>query len=295
MSKFDRIPLFISIVEENGFAKAARKKQISTAAISRQMAALESELGVQLIQRTTRQMKLTEVGVDYYQRCKKALTELQEAESAIIGSQHEATGILNVTSNRYFALTYLVPTLAKFMQQNPKLRIKLELAERFPDLAEENVDILFGVSWEGPAELVRKRVAMTRYVLCASPRYLQQYGTPQTPEELMQHQYITHSMRTSNNVIQFKDGKEVYVEPLLYLNDSYTMRECAIRDMGIVKLHDHIVTDALEDGRLIEILVAYIEPEQAVYLYYQQSRYLQPKIRRFIDFYTRDPQKLLLT
>lgn len=286
MSKFDRIATFLAVIEENGFAAAARKKGVSTAAISRQVAALEQELGAQLLLRTTRQISLTEVGEEYYQQCKKALSELYDAEIAIAKSKNEATGILHVMANRYFAITYLLPKLPEFMQLNPNLRVHFQLAERFPNLEKEDIDILFGVSIEGSAELIRRRVTTTRYVLCASPKYLKIHGTPEVPADLIKHHYITHSIRKPNNVVFLKEDKDIHVNPTLWLNDSYAMRECAIHDMGIVNLHDYMIVDALKDGRLVEILQEYQEPQKNVYLYYRQSRYLQPKIRRFIDFYT---------
>jgi DNA-binding transcriptional LysR family regulator len=288
MSKLERINAFISVVEQNGFAAAARKDGVSTAAISRQVARLEFDLKAELLQRTTRQISLTEIGAEYYQHSKKALAELAEAEMAISDSRGEPTGILRVTSSRYFAVKYLIPQLPEFMALNPKLRVKVELAERFPDLTKENIDLIFGVSMEGPEALVRRRVATTRYVLCVSPAYLEKYGEPRVPADLSKHYYITHSMRKPDNVVTFKNNKEIYVEPILWLNDSRAMCECAIQGMGIVRLHDYIVTDALEDGSLVEILPEFCEREQPVYLYYHQSRYLQPKIRRFIDFYTSD-------
>lgn len=286
MSKFDRIAAFIAVVEENSFAAAARKNGVSTAAISRQITRLEADLKTQLLIRTTRQLRLTESGLQYYQCCKKTLGELVDAERAISTSQQEATGLLHITSNRYFATKYLIPHLSDFMASNPKLQIKIELAERFPNLAAENIDLVFGVSLEGPPELVRKRVAMTRYVLCASKDYLSRYGTPKVPADLSKHRYITHTMRKPDNVVTFKGNQAIYIEPVLWLNDSRAICECAMLGIGIIKLHEYIVADLLRDGHLIEILTEFQEPEIPVYLYYQQSKYLQAKIRRFIDFYT---------
>ncbi|HEV2614236.1 MAG TPA: LysR family transcriptional regulator [Gammaproteobacteria bacterium] len=286
MSKLDQIAAFLAVIEENGFAAAARKQGVSTAAVSRQVSRLEADLKVELIKRTTRQVSLTEIGAQYYEHAKKVLSGLSDAEMAITGSRAEATGILSVTSTRYFAIQYLLPRLSEFMALNPKLRIKLELAERFPDLSQENVDIIFGVSIEGPPDLVRRRVASTRYILCASPAYLKKYGTPKAPHDLAKHRYITHSMRKPDNVVVFEHNKKVYVEPILYLNDTHAMRECALKGMGIVNMHDYMVKEAIKEKRLVELFPKHHEAEQPVYLYYQQSRYLQPKIRRFIDFYT---------
>lgn len=287
MGKFDQITYFIAVVEEHGFAAAARKFGVSTAAVSRQIARLEAELKAELLVRTTRKLSLTDIGARYYQQCKKTLLELNEAEIAIASSRNEAVGILNVTSSRYFAMRFLLPYLPEFMELNPKLQIKIELAERFPDLAQENVDVLFGVSMEGPPELVRKRVSTTRYVLCASPDYLAKNGIPKTPSELGKHRYITHSMRNPDNLVTFKNNEQIYVEPVLWLNDSRALCECALLGMGIIKLHEYIVAEALQDGRLIEVLPEFQESSLSVYLYYQASRYLQPKIRRFIDFFTK--------
>lgn len=285
MSKLERINAFISVIEENGFAAAARKNGVSTASISRQVSQLESDLKIQLLYRTTRQLVLTDIGAEYYRHCKKALYELNEAEAEIFDSQDEASGILTITSTRYFAIEYLIPYLPTFMAQNPKLRVKIELAERFPDLTNENIDLIFGVSMDGPPELVRRRVASTRYVLCASPSYLEKYGKPNSPADLSKHRYITHSMRKPDNVIRFKNNKEIYVEPVLWLNDTQAMCECAIQGIGIVKLHDYIVSDALKNNSLVEILTDFNESDQPVFLYYQQRRFLQAKIRKFIDFY----------
>lgn len=286
MSKLDQILAFISVIEENGFAAAARKQQISTPAISRQISRLEADLKVQLIKRTTRKLSLTEIGAQYYNHAKKALDGLLEAEKTISESQAEATGILSVMSNRFYAMHYILPRLPEFMHANPQLRVKIELAERFPDLSQEGIDLLFGVSMDGTPDLVRKRVASTRYVFCAAPHYLEEYGVPHTPADLRKHRYIAHAMRQPDNVLRFKGNQTILLEPILWLNDSRAMCDCAIAGMGIVKLHNYIVTDALRDGQLIELLPEYKEPEQSIYLYYEKSRYLQPKIRRFIDFYT---------
>jgi DNA-binding transcriptional LysR family regulator len=285
MSKFERIETLIAVIEENGFAAAARKKGVSTAAVSKQITLLENELATQLLYRTTRQISLTEAGEAYYQQCKIALAELQEAENAIAKSKKQVTGRLNIMTNRYFALTYLLPKLAKFKQLHPQLDLNFQLDERFPNLEKEGIDILFGVSVEGSDELVRRKVASTRYVLCASPAYLKKYGTPKHPKDLHEHQYITHTMRKPNNVVSFKDGKEIHVKPSLWLNDSYMMLECALRNMGIVNLHDYMVFDKIKEGKLVEVLRELQEPQKNIYLYYQQSRYLQPKIRSFIDFF----------
>ncbi len=285
MNKLECITTFITVIEANSFAHAAKKLRLSTAAVSRQITALEAALGAQLLQRTTRRLSLTEVGREYYQQCKKTLLEFLAAEEAVLGSQQEASGLLHVLCNRYFAQEFILPRLDSFMQQNPKLRIKLEVAERFPDLMHEGIDLLVGISMEGPSSLKRRKIATTRYVLCASPGYLKKYGTPKSPTDLIQHRYITHGMRVPDNAIKFNEQIEVFLEPILWLNDSRAMCDCAIQGLGIVRLHDYIVNTALESKKLIEVLPTFNREQVPVYLYYQQSRYLQPKVRKFIDYF----------
>lgn len=285
MASLAHITAFIHVVEHNSFAAAARARGVSTAAISRQVAQLEAALQVQLLHRTTRQVTVTEIGASYYQQCKKVLNELEEAEKAITGSQEMAIGTLHVISSRYFALEYIIPRLAEFMQLHPRLAINLELAERFPDLQTERLDLVFGMIMPGSLDLVCRQVSSTRYVLCAAPDYLKKWGIPKIPPDLSHHRYLTHTMRRPDNVLAFKDNQEIYIRPFLWVNDSLALRECAIQGMGIVRLHDYIVKEALRDGILVEILKDFQAPQQPIYLYYRQSKFLQPKIRCFIDFY----------
>ncbi len=286
MNKLACISALIAVIEENGFAAAAKKQQVSTAAISRQIAALESYLGVMLLKRTTRKVSLTEQGLAYFEECKQTLSNLHQAENALKSSQQEASGQLHILSNRYFAEKQLIPKLKPFMQSNPLLTIKLELAERFPDFSKEDIDIAFGISMEGPPFLVRRQVAKTRYVLCAAPEFLATHGTPKTPQELIKFHYITHSMRQPDNTILLDNNLAILVQPILWFNDSRAMCDAAISGLGIARLHDYVVEDALAMGSLVEILSEYQQQTVPVYLYYQQNRFLLPKIRKCIDYFT---------
>jgi len=288
MSKLDQINTFIQVVGANGFANAAKRLNISTAAVSRQVTALEADLGTQLLTRTTRRLTLTETGMQYYQSCKKILGELKETELTIAGSQQEAQGILRILCNRYFAQDLIIPQLPLFLAQHPKLKIQLEIAERFPNLIDENIDIVFGVSLPGSETLVRKKIGETSYVLCAAPAYLKKFPLPKTIASLTEHHYLAHIERRPVDVIVFADGKEVFIEPYIVLNDTFAMRECALQGLGIAKLHHYMIANELENQKLIAILPEHPFETIPVYLYYQPSHYLLPKIRRFIDFFVKN-------
>lgn len=284
MSKFDQILYFMAIVEANSFAKAAKKLSISTAAVSKQMHLLEKHLGVELIHRTTRRLELSESGKLYFEHCKKIVHEMEEAERLISNVRAEPRGNLFVVSGRHFAQHYILPFLCEFVQAYPHVCLNLELAERIPDLYQEKIDLVIGYSIPGPELAVQRKIATTTYVLCASPHYLHKYGTPLKPADLTNHIYITHSMRKPDDKLSFNDGSEIHLNPMLKLNDSNALAQCAIAGLGIIKIHHYIVAEALEKGSLVEILASYKEPKTPIYLYYQESRHLQPKIRYFIDF-----------
>jgi DNA-binding transcriptional LysR family regulator len=289
MSNLEQIKTFIMVVEENSFAAAARKRRISTAAISRQVTNLETSLGVQLLKRTTRRLMLTEMGQKYFEHCKNALAELATAEDAINNAQQEPTGILRITSNRYFAFKVILPRLGDFMAQYPKLKLDLEIAERFPNIEKEKIDILVGTTLEGDKNLVRRRIAMTQQIVCAAPRYLKKFGTPEKPGDLVKHQILAHSgLRSMTNTMTFKANRQVVVQPCAYINDAGALMSAAEQGLGIIKLRDYMLEEVLEKKRLVEILKKYREPAQPIYYYYQANRYLETKIRCFIDFYFPD-------
>lgn len=284
MSKFERMDTFIKVIDSNSFSLAAKSLKISSAAVSKQISALEEELGVKLLNRTTRSLILTEAGRIYYDYCQKLLNMVREADSLVSHMRVEPSGHLHVISGRHFAETFIIPHLKEFMTQYPKVTINLELAERVPDISKENIDIVFGMSIHGPPDAIQKKIAMTRYVICASPQYLKKNGTPLTPKELLKHHYIAHSMRKPDNLITFKNGQQIYLNPILKLNDTEAMLQCALDGIGIVRLHDYMVEQAIANGKLVELLKKYSEPELPIFYYYQQSRYVHSKIRLFLDF-----------
>lgn len=287
MHKFDSIIGFIAVIEENGFVAAARKLKISTPALSRQIAKLEASLGVQLLIRTTRRITATEIGLQYYQTCKKALEGLNTAVLEIAESQQEAQGTLSILAVPYFCKEIIIPRLSEFMKQNPKLTINMDVAERFPDLRKEEIDVVFGVSLPAPPEYKQKKISTTRYVLCASPDYLKKFGVPKIPKDLVNHHYVTHIMRVPQNIVRMKNGNHIYVDYKLCVNDTYAMREAAISGLGMIRIHDYMVNDDLKEGRLVEILNDHHDTVKIpVFLYYQQTKYMLPKIRRFIDFFS---------
>lgn len=284
MSKFEQIATFMKVAESLSFVQAAKELRISAAAVSKQISLLEDNLGVELFYRSTRRVELSDLGQQFLEGARRTMKELNEAENLIAASKKEPSGELRIVAARYFAEQFIVPYIGEFIRRFPKITLNLELAERIPDLEKENIDILIGLSIPGPENSIQRVIAKTRYILAASPRYLAKFGTPKKPEDLLQHRYIVHGMRKPADILHFKH-KSLQPEPFMVLNDSKAMLSCALQDLGIIKLHDYLLKDSLEQGKLLELLPEHRPEEQlSLYLCYQAQRYVQPKIRSFINF-----------
>lgn len=286
MSKFDRMATFVSVFEEGSFAACAKKLKISSAAVSKQVSLLEKDLGFELMVRSTRRLALTDAGAFYFEQAQKILHEMGEIDALALEMRKEPFGVLKVASQRYFAERYILPDLARFLLAYPKVQLHLDLIESFPDFERENIDIVIGMSRSLSANSIQKTIGYTQYVMCASPGYLKTFGMPKTPQDLKQHRYINHSLRTPVNITKFAAGLELYLEPYLLLNDTNAMKVCAESGIGIVKLHHYVVSDAIKAGTLVEILSDYNEPKQPIFVSYGSRKHVPPKIRAFIDFFS---------
>jgi len=284
MDKLKHMKTFVLIVEEGSIVRAAKQIAITKAAASKQLIDLETELNTQLLFRTTRAMRLTEAGRSYYESAKKVLAAVSEADSIVNQACEKPIGTLRIMSHRYFCEKYIVKNIHEFIMLYPDLKLDIELADRFPDLAKENIDILCGIGHAGPDYLVRRKIASVHHVLCASAKYLAQYGMPRIPPDLKNHRYITHSFRKPDNVLLFKNNMEICLNYHVRVNDAQAMLQCALQDIGIIKIYDYFVDDFIRNGRLIEILKEYREQPKAIYIFYQQQKIMQKKIRLFIDF-----------
>jgi len=170
------------------------------------------------------------------------------------------------------------------MEQFPKVKIELISEERMPDMQQEQVDIVFGINWPAPDYVVAKQIGKTRYILCASPQYLNKYGTPETIKDLEKHRYIPHLGRTPENVVaNLKNDIALTLSPQLLLNNAHSMKKCALLGLGVVQLHDYMIEDELKSGILVEVLNEYLKPDIPIYMYYQKHRFVQAKIRQFVN------------
>jgi DNA-binding transcriptional LysR family regulator len=290
MSDLVQMRTLVLVSELGSLAEASKKLDISAAAISKQLSRLETNLGLQLLNRSTRSVELTEIGNAYCEQCKRILEEADAAEALVSQVKTTPHGNLKVVSGRYFAGKYITPHMKEFLKLFPEIQLDLELAERIPDFSQETVDILIGMSISMTGNVIQKRILTTRYSLCASPKYLKKFGTPKNPTDMLKHRYITHSMRRPDNELVFSTKEAIKVKPYLRVNDAETMLLLAQEGLGIVKLHQYMVAHLIEKGELVELLGPLIKDEIPIYVAFPQRRYTSAKVRCFVDFFVQKVQ-----
>ncbi len=276
--------VFLSVAEHNGFTAAAKHLGVTKAAVSHQVRLLEQSLKAPLFKRTTRRISLTDEGEQLAQQCRRLQRELDSARHLVSQFEAEPSGTLRISSNPYLANQWLLPILANYCQQFPKVDIDLRLEERMPDMEKESIDLVYAVNWPPPDDIIARPIGKTRYVLCASPAYLQQHGTPNTLKDLEQHQYLAHSGRRADHTIaQLKSPTVLNLNIAMRVNNANTLKQAALDGLGITQLHDYMIEKQLANGELVEVLNDCLKPSIELFIYYNKHRYVQPKVRQLVS------------
>jgi DNA-binding transcriptional LysR family regulator len=280
---------FAKVVETKSFSEAARVLKTSKSLVSKQVSQLEAALGVRLLNRTTRSMSLTEIGAAYYEHCARIAQEIEAAGATVTQLQAEPRGTLRLTSTVVFASMHLAPAIKEFLRRYPQVQIELEASDRVVDLIEEGFDLAIRISDNPQPNLVARRLAPVRWVTCASPDYLERRGIPQTPYDLHKHNCLLYQgLPAGKGHWRYRIGNKELVPELsgnCQVNNSETLLSLARLGMGIIVFPTYMVGPDLQAGRLREVLSDYAAyPDMALYAMYVPNRYLQPKVRAFIDF-----------
>ena len=204
MDRFEEMNTFIKVVETGSLSATANKLDIAKSAVSRRLAELESRLGVQLLNRTTRRLNLTDSGRQFYDHCLRILSELNEAEQTVSSSSTELRGTIKLAAPLSFGIAHLSPVLNDFMRLHPELNLDLNLNDRMINLMDEGVDLGIRIGELEDSSLIARRLAPCNLILCASPAYLQKHGEPQTPEDLKQHMGLSYSNIPEGQQWRFK-------------------------------------------------------------------------------------------
>lgn len=278
---------FTAVVEAGSFVGAMDATALSKPAVSRQVSDLEAHLGTRLLQRTTRRLSLTSEGQAYYQRCKEVLQAVQEAEAEVSASAVQAQGRLRIGAPQTFGALHLAALWGRFAAQNPQVSLDIVLSDRVVDLVEEGYDLVIRIARLPDSSLVSRALASTRMVLCASPRYLAERGTPTHPHELAQHDVVSYTYWSSGDVWSFQGPKgelSVRTHSRIHANNGDTCRAAALADQGIVLQPDFLVHADLRSGALVELMPEFKAVELGIFAVYATRKQLPLKVRRLVDF-----------
>lgn len=279
---------FVALAAGGSFVAVAEKFDTSSAAISRQIAALETHLGARLVHRTTRRLSLTEAGTQFLERAEQILADLQEAEAVVGREAANPVGLLRVSAPLSFGISVLSALLPEFRRRFPDLRLDIDLSDRVVDLAHEGVDVAIRVARAPSPNLIARRIAPIPMVTCASPGYLQAHGQPAHPSDLAAHETLSFSYLSSGDTWTFlsKSGETatVRIRPKVHATNGDLLRRLAVEDGGVIVQPDFIVADDIATGRLIQILPDWTLGSFSLYALYLSRRQLSAKVRVFIDY-----------
>jgi DNA-binding transcriptional LysR family regulator len=289
MDRFDAMQAFIAVADLEGFAPAARKLGLSPSAVTRLIAALEERLGARLLQRTTRQVTLTDAGSRYLQRARRILADVDEAEDAVEGERTRPAGRLVISAPFGFGRLHVSPVVSAYLKRYPEVGIDLRLSDRRINLVEEGVDLAVRLGHLPDSTLVARHVGQMRRIVVASAGYLKRRGEPKRPAELANHDTIQFGAMTAQPDWHFvEDGREIRiaVTPRFTSNSSDAAIQYAEQDGGLTRVMAYQAAESLKAKRLRIVLAEFEQPAVPIHVVYPTTRLLSAKVRTFIDLVT---------
>ncbi len=286
MDQVHLMSVFVAVGEEEGFAAAARRLDLSPAAVTRAIAALEEKLGVKLLLRTTRNVRLTEAGRRYLDDSRAILSSIEEANETAAGVNSAPKGNLSVTSPVLFGKAFVMPGIVRYLKTYPEVEVSALFLDRVVNLVEEGIDVAVRIGHLPDSSLKALRVGQVRRVLCASPEYLAKNGVPRHPDDLLRHTIVAASGVTPRVEWKFgavDDPTTVRLRPRLTVTSNDAAIAAVVMGLGICRLLSYQVADELAAGRLKIVLADFEEAPWPVHLVHRESKFGSSKVRNFID------------
>jgi DNA-binding transcriptional LysR family regulator len=289
MDRLKLMETFVRVVETGSFSAVARESLTTQSAISKQMQALEAQLGAKLLVRSTRSHSLTEAGRLYYERCRQVLDTLEDARVELHRAEHEISGTLRVAAPVTFGRLHIVPRLLGFYARYPNMRVHLQLDDSFIDLVAAGIDVAFRVGELRDSRLVARRIGTAHRGTLASPEYLARHGEPQHPRDLLQHQCLVYTELANINewVYRDEDGEDIMVRVggQLQSNSSEAIRQAVVEGLGVSYSVLWTYGDDLRAGRVKPVLTRYRLPSLPLNVVYQPQRRPSLKVKHFVDYF----------
>ncbi len=287
MDRLTEMEAFTRVVELGGFSEAARKLGISKSAVSKHVAALEARLGARLLNRTTRRVSPTEIGLAYFDKAIEVLASAADADAMATSMQDTPTGELRITAPLSFGLRHVAPALASFLARYPRVAARMQLDDRRAELVAEGFDLAVRVGELPDSTLIARKLAETDMVLVAAPAYIARRGAPESVEALGDHDLLHYSNLSSGNLWRLRSaaGEEraVRIGGRLSINNGDALALAARDGLGVALSPHFIAADMLAAGTLVEVLSKFRPAPVGVWAVYPSGRYPQPKVRVFID------------
>ncbi len=285
MDQIKQIESFVNAATRGSLAAAAQLEGITPAVIGRRIDALEGRLGVKLLLRTTRKLSLTFEGQSFLEDCQRILNDLANAETSVSIGGIRACGHLKVSAPAGFGRQHVAPLVAAFMDNNPEVRVSLDLTDRLVDLLNEGVDCAVRIGEMADSSLIRRKLGEMRRAVVASPAYLERHGIPLTPADLHAHNCLSLGQQRAWVLRDTPGGKVVGIKVLgnFECNDGVVLHEWALAGKGLAWRSLWEVGRDIESGRLIPVLDEFAAPPMGIYAVFPQRRHLPLRLRLFVD------------
>lgn len=288
MDRLTEMEAFATVVDQGGFTDAARKMGISKSAVSKHVSSLEARLGARLLNRTTRRVSPTEIGLAYYDRALKVLNDAGEADALVSSMQSDPSGLLRISVATDFGVNHLSPVLGQFLEEFPDITVNMVLNNRYVELISEGFDMAVRIGELEDSTLRARKLTETTKRMIASPSYFRKYGRPQKIDDLNEHKLLHYSSQAGGAVWKITapsgEKRQVRTAGGLSVNDGQSLLNAAISGLGIAYLPSFLYSRAMTEG-LVEDAMPDLPMElQGIYAVYPPGRFTQPKVRAFIDF-----------
>ncbi|MFY0693206.1 MAG: LysR family transcriptional regulator [Paracoccaceae bacterium] len=288
MDRLTEMEAFATVVDQGGFTDAARKMGISKSAVSKHVSSLETRLGARLLNRTTRRVSPTEIGLAYYDRARRVLNDAGEADALVSSMQSAPSGLLRISVATDFGVNHMSPILGDFLVDYPDITVNMVLNNRFVELISEGFDLAIRIGEMEDSSLRARKLTETTKRLIASPGYFEQFGRPEKIDDLNEHKLLHYSNQSAGNVWKLTapsgEKRQVRTQGWLTVNDGQSLLNACVSGLGIAYLPSFLYADALAEGLVVEAMPDLPKETQGIFAVYPPGRYTQPKVRTFIDF-----------
>jgi len=289
MQDLRTLAIFVKVAERLSFVRAAADLGITQSGVSNAISRLEDQIGTPLLARTTRRVSLTEHGAAYFERCRQALAELEEAELVLKNAQLKPSGNLRIDMPVSFGRLKVVPLLGAFQARYPDIGLRVTFNDRYIDHIEESVDVSIRFGNLQDSSLIARRLGGAQLSVVGAPRYFAKFGQPKKPEDLAGHNCLAFIFRDTRLAREWRfaqaGGETVQpIEGTMSLSDGASVCDAARAGYGLAQLQDFFIDALIARGQLVAVLEKFKPQPQPIWLVYPQARHLSPKVRAFVDF-----------